>query len=98
MTSPEIERAVGTFVQERTGWPVRLRDPELTIHILVDENGLSTWTRRVPGPGGRPLPPSPGMPEMPLEPYYFDLNERRRSLSAAMTKPATAPLITAMLV
>jgi thiamine biosynthesis protein ThiI len=55
MTSPEIERAVGTFVQERTGWPVRLRHPELTIHILVDENGLFTWTRKIPGPGGLPV-------------------------------------------
>ncbi len=55
MTTPEIERAVGTFVQEKTGWPVRLHDPDLTIHILVDENGLFTWTRRVPGPGGLPL-------------------------------------------
>lgn len=55
MTSPEIERAVGTFVQEKTGWPVRLHDPDLTIHILIDENGLFTWTRRVPGPGGLPV-------------------------------------------
>jgi len=55
MTSPEIERAVGAFVQQRTGWPVKLHDPELTIHILVDDNGLFTWIRRVPGPGGLPL-------------------------------------------
>jgi len=55
MTSPEIERAIGTFVQEKTGWPVRLRQPALTIHILVDENGLFTWTRKVSGPGGLPL-------------------------------------------
>lgn len=55
MTSPEIASAVGTFVQEKKGWPVRLNQPELTIHILVDENGLFTWTRRVPGPGGLPV-------------------------------------------
>ena len=55
MTSPEIERAVGSFVQERTGWPVDLSNPDLTIHVLVDENGLSTWTRRVAGPGGLPV-------------------------------------------
>jgi len=55
MTSPEIERAVGSFVQEKTGWPVRLHDPDFTIHILIDENGLFTWTRRVPGPGGLPV-------------------------------------------
>jgi thiamine biosynthesis protein ThiI len=55
MTSPEIERAVGTFVQQRTGWPVDLSNPDLTIHVLVDENGLLTWTRRVAGPGGLPV-------------------------------------------
>ncbi len=55
MTSPEIERAVGTFVQEKVGWPVDLRHPELTIHVLVDQNGLSTWIRRVAGPGGLPV-------------------------------------------
>ena len=42
MTSPEIERAVGSFIQERTGWPVDLSNPDLTIHVLVDENGLFT--------------------------------------------------------
>lgn len=55
MTSPEIERAVGRFVQDRTGWPVRLHDPELTIHLLVDENGIFSWTHRVAGPGGLPV-------------------------------------------
>ncbi len=55
MTSPEVERRVGTFVQERTEWPVDLRNPDLTIHVLVDEKGLFTWTRRIPGPGGLPV-------------------------------------------
>jgi thiamine biosynthesis protein ThiI len=55
MTSPEVERELGSFVQERTGWPVNLGDPDLTIHVLVDENGLFTWTRRVRGPGGLPV-------------------------------------------
>ncbi len=55
MTSPEIERGLGSFVQERTGWPVDLRAPDLTIHVLVDANGLFSWTRRIPGPGGLPV-------------------------------------------
>ena len=55
MTSPEIERTVGSFIQERTDWPVDLSNADLTIHVLVDENGLFTWTRRVPGPGGLPV-------------------------------------------
>lgn len=55
MTSPEIERDLGSFVQDRTGWPVNLGNPDLTIHVLVDENGLFTWTRRIRGPGGLPV-------------------------------------------
>jgi len=55
MTSPEIERDIGSFIQDRTDWPVDLSNPDLTIHVLVDENGLFTWTRRVPGPGGLPV-------------------------------------------
>jgi len=55
LTSPEVERALGAFVQERTGWPVDLGNPDLTIHVLVDENGLFTWTHQVPGPGGLPV-------------------------------------------
>ncbi len=55
MTSPEIERALGSFVQAATGWPVNLTSPDLTLHVLVDEKGLFVWTRRVPGPGGLPV-------------------------------------------
>jgi len=55
MTSPEVERRIGTFVQEHKEWPVNLGNPDITIHVLVDEKGISTWTRRVPGPGGLPV-------------------------------------------
>lgn len=55
MTSPEIEREIGRFVQERTAWKVDLRDPELTVHLLVDENGFFFWWRKVAGPGGLPV-------------------------------------------
>jgi thiamine biosynthesis protein ThiI len=55
MTSPEIERELGRFVQERTGWTVDLRNPELTIRVLVDEKGIYHWTRKVSGPGGLPV-------------------------------------------
>lgn len=55
MTSPEVERVLGAFVQERTGWPVDLGNPDLVIHVLVDEKGLFIWTRRVAGPGGLPV-------------------------------------------
>ena len=55
MTSPEVEREIGTFVQQQTGWPVDLRRPGLTVSILVDDRGLYLWTRGVPGPGGMPV-------------------------------------------
>jgi thiamine biosynthesis protein ThiI len=55
MTSPEIERVLGAFVQQQTRWPVNLGTPDLVIHVLVDEKGIFTWTRRVPGPGGLPV-------------------------------------------
>ncbi len=55
MNSPEIEREVGRFVQDATGWPVNLSSPDLTLHVLVDKKGLFTWTRRVCGPGGLPV-------------------------------------------
>jgi thiamine biosynthesis protein ThiI len=55
MTSPEVERTLGAFVQERTGWPVDLGNPDLTIRVLVDEKGIFTWTKSVPGPGGLPV-------------------------------------------
>ena len=55
MTSPEVEREIGTFIQQLKGWPVNLRRPNLKVSILIDERGLYFWTRRVPGPGGLPV-------------------------------------------
>ena len=55
MTSPQVEREVGAFVQQRTGWPVDLGQPGLTVTVLIDADGLYFWTRKVPGPGGLPV-------------------------------------------
>jgi len=55
MTSPEIERELGRFVQDRTGWRVDLRNPELTVRVLVDDKGLYVGTHKMPGPGGLPV-------------------------------------------
>ncbi len=54
MTSIEFERAVGTEIQDLTGWPVDLCDPDLTVRLLIDEEGIQLWLRRVAGPGGLP--------------------------------------------
>ncbi len=54
-TSIEIEREIGGFVGERTGRPVDLSSPDVTIHLLLDENGFWIWIDGVPGPGGLPV-------------------------------------------
>ena len=54
-TSPAVERQIGTLVQQRTGWPVDLTRPALTLRILMDENGMYVSARRYRGPGGLPV-------------------------------------------
>ncbi len=53
-TSIELERDLGSAVVALTGWKVDLTHPDLTVHLLVDRDGLYLWTRRVAGPGGLP--------------------------------------------
>jgi thiamine biosynthesis protein ThiI len=55
LTSPEIERRLGAFIQNRTGWPVDLKGAALTVRVLVEDKGLYVWHQRVEGPGGLPL-------------------------------------------
>ncbi len=53
-TSEEINRKLGAFVGERTGMGVDLENPEVTIHVLVQSDGLYVFRERFPGPGGLP--------------------------------------------
>ncbi|RLE20530.1 MAG: tRNA 4-thiouridine(8) synthase ThiI [Acidobacteria bacterium] len=53
-TSVELERDIGGAVVDLKGWKVDLTHPDLTVHLLVDRDGLYLWTRRVAGPGGLP--------------------------------------------
>ena len=55
MTSIEIEREIGARVQAATGWPVDLSAPQLTVHLLLDQNGFWLWFASIPGPGGLPV-------------------------------------------
>jgi len=55
LTSPEIERELGAAVQERTGWPVRLRGADLVIGIEVLRDRAIISFGRLPGPGGLPV-------------------------------------------
>ncbi len=54
LTSPEINRIVGRAVAEATGLAVRLHDPDLTVHVLVMNDAVLVFTRRIPGQGGLP--------------------------------------------
>jgi len=54
-TSVEIEREVGGAVAKLTGWSVNLTAPDLTIHLLLDQNGFWVWMVTIAGPGGLPV-------------------------------------------
>jgi thiamine biosynthesis protein ThiI len=55
LTSPEIARELGALVQERTGWPVRLKDPDLVIGVEVLRDRAIVSLGRIAGPGGLPV-------------------------------------------
>ncbi len=54
-TSLDIARELGAAVQERTGWPVRLRDPALVIGVQVLRERAILTFERLPGLGGLPV-------------------------------------------
>jgi thiamine biosynthesis protein ThiI len=54
MTSEEVNRRLGAFVNERTGMAVDLEDPDVTLHVLIQSDGLYLFRHRYPGPGGLP--------------------------------------------
>ncbi|MGE5485922.1 MAG: tRNA uracil 4-sulfurtransferase ThiI [Ignavibacteriales bacterium] len=58
LTSPEINRAVGTFILdalEREGVEVDVHNPQVTVHIDVRSDGAYVFCRVISGPGGLPL-------------------------------------------
>jgi thiamine biosynthesis protein ThiI len=55
LTSPEVEREVGAFIQTRTGAPVRLRKPDTTYQIEILHDGAYATSRVHAGPGGLPV-------------------------------------------
>jgi thiamine biosynthesis protein ThiI len=55
MTSTEVNRRLGAFVNERTGCPVDLEHPTFTIHVLIQNDGIYVYSERFPGPGGLPV-------------------------------------------
>jgi thiamine biosynthesis protein ThiI len=55
MTSVELNRVLGAFVQERRGARVDLHAPALEIHVEVLPAETFVYADRMPGPGGLPV-------------------------------------------
>jgi thiamine biosynthesis protein ThiI len=55
LTSDQVNRRLGAFFAERTGAAVNLDGPDVTIHVLVQSDGLYVFRERYPGPGGLPV-------------------------------------------
>lgn len=56
MTSEEINRELGAYVQRLVGAPVRLKGAELVIHVQVHPREAYVYLEKLPGPGGLPVP------------------------------------------
>ena len=55
MTSGDVNRRLGAFVNELSGMAVDLEHPEVTLHVIVQNDGLYVYRDRYPGPGGLPV-------------------------------------------
>jgi thiamine biosynthesis protein ThiI len=55
LKSPEIEREVGGWIADMTGWRVDLKNPDTTIHVEWMRDRVWFYWERTPGPGGMPI-------------------------------------------
>lgn len=55
LSSEQVARRLGAFIQQRTGWPVDLDDPEITFSVILQSDGIYLYRKRFPGPGGLPV-------------------------------------------
>jgi thiamine biosynthesis protein ThiI len=55
MTSQEVERRLGAFVRATTGIKVDLTAPELTLYVLLQNDGIYLYRHKFAGPGGLPV-------------------------------------------
>lgn len=55
LTSPELSARVGEAVHTDLGLPVRMKDPDRTVHLLVLRDEILVFTRKIPGGGGLPF-------------------------------------------
>lgn len=54
LTSPEISRQVGGFVKKHTGKTPKMVEPDLTINIIITEDGAFVYAGKIKGMGGLP--------------------------------------------
>ena len=55
LTSPEVNRELGKFVEELTGARVDLGNPELTIYLDIQTRGILLYFDETPAHGGLPV-------------------------------------------
>ena len=55
LTSPEVNREMGRFVEELTGARVDLSSPELSIYLDIQPRGILLYFRETPAYGGLPV-------------------------------------------
>jgi thiamine biosynthesis protein ThiI len=55
LTSQEINRLLGSYLQEKTGAKVKLKNPELNLGIEIIEQNSYIFLKTFRGPGGLPL-------------------------------------------
>ena len=55
MTSPEVNREVGRFVEELTGAKVDLSNPDFTIYLDIQSRGILLYFEETPAHGGLPV-------------------------------------------
>jgi len=55
LTSEAVARRLGQFVKDHTGKRVDLEKPDVTIHVLIQADGVFVYRRRYPGAGGLPV-------------------------------------------
>jgi thiamine biosynthesis protein ThiI len=55
LTSPEINSEIGAFIQKTFSSEVKLKEPDVTVHVEIGDRESYVYTRKVPGPGGLPV-------------------------------------------
>jgi thiamine biosynthesis protein ThiI len=55
LTSQDVERRLGALVSATTGLRVDLTAPDLTLHELLQSDGIYLYRHKFPGPGGLPV-------------------------------------------